>query len=182
MGEESVCWEFYPGPDVPYFDSYYSILGKDDYLASNEQKTIEFLEEVSEKPYNFLVATFSRTALTKAAIPLRHSLLVFYNKEYDSYSTLSFNGTNSAVSEGAWLINTKTDVDSFCEYIDINLLNGWNMTLEYDSSEIDLMSTVNNIRKDIYSDNTYAVYAVINYDNKQNCTSALKKILSLKEE
>lgn len=170
---------------APLFDSYYEILGKNEYLPSFENKTIELIKEIKENPSNYSMASYNRKALStyspENSSLFTHSLFVLYNKDSNTVCTLSFNGTKDGLinSEGAWLVNTIADAISFDDFVYGR--NDWSMKVINQFGTIDVEKTVSNILNKIISTEKY--YLFDHKDDRQdvsNCVTALESAIMRK--
>ena len=87
--------------------------------------------------------------------------------------TLSYNGTETApFSEGAWILNTDMDIDSYYNYSRGN--NSYDMRLLVSSEYIDTEQTARKIKESIKSDIAYFFLDhKINLKEHENCNTAL---------
>jgi hypothetical protein len=170
---------FYPNP-LKYTDPD----GRSDFSGNrqeylkNEPQVKAFLENVKKSPGDYKISAFQRRAMDegKRTELMTHSFYVITDKE-DKIYTLSFNGTKEWVtSEGAWAINTDSDVNSYESFK--NGSNNWDMVeLEF-SNGINTEQTVSEIIKKIDSDLTYYYKDhVTNKPNADNCNNALYETL-----
>lgn len=102
-----------------------------------------------------------------------HSLYVIKNTVSPEEMTLSYNGTETApFSEGAWILNTDMDIDSYYNYSRGN--NSYDMRLLVSSEYIDTEQTARKIKESIKSDIAYFFLDhKINLKEHENCNTAL---------
>jgi hypothetical protein len=101
-----------------------------------------------------------------------HSFYVIM-REGENYQTLSFSATSKwAVSEGAWAINTDTDITSYEDYVGGK--NIWDVEEIETEKGLNTLRIITNIVEKIKSDTTYYYRAKVNIEDKiDNCNTAL---------
>ena len=93
--------------------------GEEVVINSHESKVITVLDRILKNPNFFEFSVYERKALGKGKRNeiLTHSLYVIRNISIPEEMTLSYNGTETApFSEGAWILNTDMDIDSYYSY------------------------------------------------------------------
>ena len=149
-------------------------------LIAKESDVIKFLQEIGKNPDDYAIEAYERKAICKypwkkggSDSLLVHSLYVITNKKTREVYTLSFNGTKySAKSEGAWGLNTETDVEGLrdSKYGD----NSYSMLKLFNGYTIDTERTVTNIINSINSSTTYYfIDHKKDMPNMENCNTAL---------
>ncbi len=149
-------------------------------LIAKESDVIKFLQEIGKNPDNYSIEAYERKALFKypwekgdSDAVLVHSLYVITNKKTRQVYTLSYNGTSlSPISEGAWGLNTETDVKGLRDsrYGD----NSYSMVKLFNGYTIDTERTSANIINSINSSTSYFfVDHKIDVQNRENCNTAL---------
>ena len=170
------------------FNNYAEI---NDYLSGNtsliaEEKNVKtFVKNIELNPDNYSIEAYQRKAFIaypwKKGELLTHSLYVITDKTTGEKSTLSFNGAGPMllVSQGAWGLNTKTDVKSLNSYVDGN--NDYDMSLYRSSDGIDVQKTASNIIASINSNTSYmALDHKWDWSNWENCNTALYSTIEKK--
>lgn len=99
----------------------------------------------------------------------------------ETYHTLSFSATSKwATSNGAWAMDTMTDIESYVDYLNGN--NRWEVEEIITNNSIDMLLTIRNILIKIQCKNKYFFNPKINkHDNKDNCNTAVLETLVEKE-
>jgi hypothetical protein len=98
-----------------------------------------------------------------------------------TYHTLSFSATGKwATSEGAWAMDTETDIVSYIDYLEGN--NKWEVEEIRANNTINTRLTIMNILSKIRSDVTYYFRSPLkNNDMHDNCNTALLETLVVNE-
>jgi RHS repeat-associated protein len=140
----------------------------------------EFLKSLKGRSDVVTINAFDRKPFSRF-MPLknklfRHSFFVITIRNSDGSEqilTLSFNGTrNSEMSEGAWALNTETDVAS------MNNRKAWRVENITPDEGIDVDSTLQNIIDRIDSGTGYYVGDdVTDFPHFDNCNSALRETM-----
>lgn len=164
--------------DAKYARNYVETLdiSKEDLIAE-EKNVISYLKEIEQNPENYSIEAYERKALTDYPVKkfklLTHSLYIITNEKTNETYTLSFNGTKKALySEGAWGLNTATDIKSLNSFR--NGDNSYSMMKIFNDYSIDPEKTAENIINSINSDTTYyAKDHVKDKPNMENCNTAL---------
>ena len=145
--------------------------------VANAKEGDTFVKNIELNPDNYSIEAYQRKALVaypwKKGELLTHSLYVITDKTTGEKSTLSFNGAGPIllVSQGAWGLNTKTDVKSLNSYVDGN--NTYDMSLYRSSDGIDVQKTASNIIASINSNTSYmALDHKWDWSNWENCNTA----------
>ena len=168
----------------------YNVLGSEnvDFSTITEEKDLinkepivkQFLGKVLNNSKNYSIEVYERKALFDypwdkggSDSLLIHSLYLITNNETKTTYTLSYNGTKKWLkSEGAWGLNTETDIKSYRELKDGK--NSYSMTKLFNGYPIDTEKTAGNIIDSINSSTTY--YAIDHRNdlsNMENCNTAL---------
>ena len=149
--------------------------GEEIVINSHESKVITVLDRILKNPNFFEFSVYERKALGKGKRNeiLTHSLYVIRNISIPEEMTLSYNGTETApFSEGAWILNTDMDIDSYYSYSRGN--NSYDMRLLVSSEYIDTEQTARKIKESIKSDIAYFFLDhKINLKEHENCNTAL---------
>jgi len=148
--------------------------------VSNNADVRVFLENVYNSFENYIIQTFSRTALSyryNRSNLLTHSFYVFIDNEGE-YNTLSFNGKGMKMrSTGSWIINSLTDFSSYTMYLNGN--NRWDVEEIFNEDNKDVKSTIINIINQMDSGITYYYRDHIkSQPNTNNCNTALFQTLA----
>jgi RHS repeat-associated protein len=150
-------------------------------IATHEAATISFLNGVLSSPGSYTVNSYSRDAFIGAPNKMTNAITVhsFYTFTNDNgkVTTISFNGTTYSLSStGAWISNTRADVDSY-----INKKN-WDTVNITPENGIDTVKTAQNIKDSISSDKTYyALDHLADKENAENCNTALQNTQAAKK-
>ena len=145
-------------------------------LLSSEKSVERFLERIQQNPDDYYISVYERKAL-KPFFPKKtlttHSLYVITEITTGDVYTLSFNGTKFRInSEGAWGLNTETDIISYDSYK--AGLNKYDMKLVFGCDKINVAETAQNIINSINSSTSYFLFDHINdKPNVENCNTAL---------
>ena len=145
--------------------------GEEIVINSHESKVITVLDRILKNPNFFEFSVYERKALGKGKRNeiLTHSLYVIRNISIPEEMTLSYNGTETApFSEGAWILNTDMDIDSYYSYSRGN--NSYDMRLLVSSEYIDTEQTARKIKSDIAY---FFLDHKINLKEHENCNTAL---------
>lgn len=159
----------------------YSTITESKDLIKKETIVKKYLEEILKNPEIYYIEAYNRKALidypwqkgNKDSL-LIHSLYLITNTETQTTFTLSYNGTKttSLKSEGAWGLNTETDIKSYRELKDGN--NSYSMTKLFNRYPINTEKTARNIIDSINSSTTYyAIDHIKDLPNIENCNTAL---------
>jgi hypothetical protein len=147
-------------------------------ILKKEPDVALILNIILESPEKYLMSAYTRRAL---ASYIRGSLLrthgFYVIKEGNGYHTLSFSATGkSFYSEGAWAMDTESDIDSYEKYL--NGKNEWEV-LEIESiNGINTAKTIYNVLCKINSDITYYYKDHINDKHgMDSCLTALQETL-----
>ena len=152
-----------------------------DELIIHETQVRDYLKNILNVPDNYTMHAYTRKAISpdlKKTSDFYHSFYVVKNDnvDYPQYFTLSFNGTRKRrYSQGAWAINTETDLRS---YIDYRFgTNSWEV--QEIPVRINTKKTVAKILHKI--DNEDITYYVNDHKNNrysvENCITALQATL-----
>jgi hypothetical protein len=89
-------------------------------VLKKEESVGYILEQMVEYADQYTIKGYTRTAISyrvKKTKSTTHSFYVIM-REGEKYQTLSFSATGKwATSEGAWAINTNTDISSYEDYL-----------------------------------------------------------------
>jgi hypothetical protein len=146
----------------------------------NKEGDVKYiLEQIIKNTDQYIIKAYTRTAISYKVKKTRnttHSFYVIMN-EGGKYQTLSFSATGKwAASEGAWAINTDSDIFSYEDYVEGE--NKWYMEEIETENGINTLRTITNVLEKIRSDITYYYRAPINKDDKiDNCNTALLETL-----
>jgi len=145
-------------------------------VIEKEKDVIQFLENVMRNSDNYAMTAFNRRAISykvRKTESTTHSFYVIYDITDNTYNTLSFSATSKqAVSEGAWAINTKSDIDSYINYLEGN--NIWEVEEIIIDNGIDTLFTIRNVLSKVLHGITYYYNSKVNNnDYHDNCNSAL---------
>ena len=158
--------------------------GEEIVINSHESKVITVLDRILKNPNFFEFSVYERKALGKGKRNeiLTHNLYVIRNISIPEEMTLSYNGTETApFSEGAWILNTDMDIDSYYSYSRGN--NSYDMRLLVSSEYIDTEQTARKIKESIKSDIAYFFLDhKINLKEHENCNTALFSTLVPKKK
>jgi hypothetical protein len=152
-------------------------------VLQKEGEVKKILEEINKNAEKYSIKAYTRTAISykvKKTKETTHSFYVIMD-ERQIYQTLSFSATGKwAVSEGAWAINTDTDIVSYEEYIGGE--NRWHVEEMEIEEGINTLGTITNILNKINKVNTYYYRAKENKeDAADNCNTALLETLAENE-
>jgi hypothetical protein len=148
-------------------------------LIENEGKVRIILETILLTPENYTLTVYTRQVFSpevKRTPSLYHSFYTVTSSEM-SFITLSFSGTKKRIqSEGAWAINTESDMKS---YLDFKYgTNEWDVQETLINKGVNTKMTIENI--------IYRIDNNINYyyndhkndrDGRENCNTALQNTL-----
>jgi hypothetical protein len=137
------------------------------------------IETILEHADQYRMQAFERTAISYKVKKTRvttHRFFLIQNEE--TYITLSFSATGKgAFSQGAWAINTDSDISSYKEFLSGN--NKWKVSEIKTRNGINVRETLSKVVAKIESDITYYFLAKVNiHDNLDNCSSALFETLT----
>jgi hypothetical protein len=169
------CWASFHAYMIVLSEPYDGkiVLLKEPLVRNELEKIIEHADQYSMKAYE-------RTAVSYKAIKSRTTTHRFFviTREGEKYQTLSFSATGKgAFSEGAWTINTDSDIASYEDYLSGE--NKWKVTEIKTSRGINTRETITKVKAKLDSDITYYFKAQVNdNDNKDNCSTALLETLS----
>jgi hypothetical protein len=148
-------------------------------VLDNEKNVTSYLEYIARNYNDYSMKAFDRKAISQRIRKTKsttHSFYVIYMTD-GSYQTLSFSATSKwATSEGAWALNTETDIESYVSYLEGN--NDWEVEKIIPNTTIDTRLTVMNILAKIRSNTTYYFRSSLNKrNNHDNCNTALWETL-----
>jgi hypothetical protein len=149
-------------------------------VLKKEGEVKKLLLDILGNAGEYRMKAYTRTAISfkvKKTALTTHSFYVI-TRAGETYQTLSFSATGKgAVSEGAWTINTDTDVSSYGEYL--NGENRWRVEEIPIEREIDTLKTLSNVLEKMTSNTTYYFMAKVNaHDKRDNCNTALLETLA----
>jgi hypothetical protein len=149
-------------------------------VLQKERDVKYILEQITESADQYTMKAYMRTAISykvKKTKTTTHSFYVITH-EGETYQTLSFSATGKwARSEGAWAINTDTDISSYENYLEGE--NKWAVEEMKTEKGINTMETITNILAKIESEITYYYRATVNKDDKiDNCNTALLETIA----
>ncbi len=161
--------------------SYYVLTAdfNGDTVLEKEQKVRVELEQVIKNAKLYIIKAYSRSAISynvKKTKDTTHSFYVFLN-ENGEFKTLSFCATRKLPSsEGAWALNTETDIESYENYIRKN--NFWHVEEIKTQKGINTQETAKKILEKTNSNTTYYYRSTPNEnDDTDNCNTALLETL-----
>jgi Flp pilus assembly protein TadG len=148
-------------------------------VIENEKNVALYLENIMQNHGGYAMRAFERKAIsykTQKTGTTTHSFYVLYTDDSD-YHTLSFSATGKwATSQGAWAVDTETDIESYAEYL--NGTNVWEVSEIATTNGINTLLTIENVLAKIRSNTTYYYRASIDKNDKHdNCNSALLETL-----
>ena len=148
-------------------------------VIANEKNVALHLENIMQNHGDYEMRAFDRKAIshkTQKTNSTTHSFYVIYTAD-KTYHTLSFSATSKwATSQGAWAMDTETDIESYIEYLDGN--NIWEVSEIATTNGINTLLTIENVLTKIQNNTTYYYRAHIdNNDKHDNCNSALFETL-----
>jgi hypothetical protein len=143
-------------------------------VLEKEEEVKHILEQIVENAQSYTMKAYMRTAITykvKQTKTTTHSFYVISKGE--EYQTLSFSATGKwTASQGAWAINTDTDISSHEDYL--GGANIWKVEEIKTEKGINTLETITNVLAKIESDITFYWKAKVNKDDKiDNCNTAL---------
>jgi hypothetical protein len=148
-------------------------------ILKNENMVQEYLKKILTTPEKYTISAYTRRAL---AVHIQRTPLVFHSfyvitSDEGQFFTLSFSATKKTFnSEGAWAINTITDITSYTSFI--YGINEWEVQKIPIHNEIHTEKTVRNILKKINSSITYYYKDHIHDKmNKENCNTSIQNTL-----
>lgn len=148
-------------------------------VLEKEGDVKSILEQIIEDADQYIMKAYTRTAISYKVRKTNDTTHSFYVIMYigERYLTLSFSATGKwATSEGAWAINTDTDISSYETYLAGE--NRWYVEEIETNNGINTLWTITNILEKIESDITYYYRAPVNKDDKvDNCNTALLETL-----
>jgi hypothetical protein len=138
------------------------------------------VEQMIENADQYTMKAYERTAISDEVKKTETTTHSFYliQREGENDQTLSFSATGKwATSEGAWALNTDTDVSSYRDYLRGD--NIWEVAEIETKNGINTRSTLMNVIAKIESDVTYYFNSKKNIDDDiDNCNSALLETLT----
>jgi hypothetical protein len=146
----------------------------------NKEESVRYiLEQMVEYADQYTMEAYTRTAISYKVKKTKNTTHSFYviMREGEKYQTLSFSATSKwATSEGAWAINTNTDISSYENYLLGE--NKWKVEKIETKNGINTLETITNIVTKTASDTTYYFKAKVNKNDKiDNCNTALLETL-----
>jgi hypothetical protein len=152
-------------------------------IIENEKNVVLYLENIVQNYNDYSIKAFDRKAISykvQKTSSTTHSFYVIYTAD-GTYHTLSFSATDKwAVSEGAWAIDTETDIMSYADYLKED--NKWEVEEIITDNGIDTLLTAMNILSKIHSNITYYFRSKPNRNNNHdNCNTALLETLAENE-
>ncbi len=161
--------------------SYYVLTANFDgeTVLQREQEVQTQLKHIIKNANLFIIRAYSRSAISpniKKTKDTTHSFYVFLNRN-GNFKTLSFCATRKMPSsEGAWALNTNTDVESYENYI--HKKNNWSVEEIKPRNGISTLKTAEKILAKINSNSTYYFRSTPNEnDETDNCNTALLETL-----
>jgi hypothetical protein len=150
-----------------------------DEILKREPDVTLFLEEILESPEIYRMYAYMRRALApyiRVSSLRMHSFYVI-TEEREDYHTLSFSATGKTFfSEGAWAMDTESDIDSYKKYL--NGKNEWEVLEIETVNGINTAQTVYNILCKINSNTTYYYKDhIIDKPGMDSCITALQETL-----
>jgi hypothetical protein len=148
-------------------------------VLKKEGDVKKILKQIIEDADQYIMKAYTRTAISykiRKTNDTTHSFYVIM-RAGEMYVTLSFSATGKwATSEGAWAINTDTDISSYEIYLTGE--NRWHIEEIKTNKGINTLRTITNILEKIESDTTYYYRAPVNKNDKiDNCNTALLETL-----
>ena len=149
-------------------------------LIRNEGQVRSILEIILLAPERYRITGYTRRVFSPEIVRTRsryHSYYVITSDEL-IFFTLSFSGTRKTMrSQGAWAINTESDISSYLSYI--SGVNEWEVREIPIIKGIDTERTIRNIIHRI--DNNKITYYYNDHNNNrigmENCNTALVNTL-----
>ncbi|MDR1507867.1 MAG: hypothetical protein LBI67_12270, partial [Treponema sp.] len=137
------------------------------------------LKQIIENADRYIMKAYTRTAISykiKKTHNTTHSFFVIGHED-GTYQTLSFSATSKwATSEGAWAINTDSDISSYEDYLERG--DKWHVEEIETGNGINTLGTIKNVMKKMESDITYYYRAQVSKDDKtDNCNTAVLETL-----
>ena len=153
----------------------YESLTNEKALLQNESNVEKFLYKIMQNPEDYSMTVYQRKAVFpgKRNNKMTHSFCLIKQYSTNEVYTLSFNGTKKAIySEGAWGLNTETDVVSYDSYKYGK--NRYDMSILFGCDRINVEETAENILDSIASATTYYLFDhTHDKPNVENCNTAL---------
>jgi hypothetical protein len=151
-------------------------------VISHERDVQYKLKQVIENADQYTMKAYTRAAISYKIKKTNSTMHSFYviRHEGGTYQTLSFSATGKwTTSEGAWAINTDSDISSYEDYLVARGGGGKWCVEEIETIRgIDTLRTIINVVEKIESDVTYYYRALPNKDDKvDNCNKALLETL-----
>ena len=148
-------------------------------VIEKEKNVALYLENAVQNYGDYALRAFDRKAIshkTQKTDITTHSFYVLYTAP-ETYHTLSFSATGKwATSQGAWAMDTGTDIASYVDYLKGN--NIWEVREIVTNNGINTLLTIGNVLTKIQNNTTYYYRASINInDNHDNCNTALLETL-----
>jgi hypothetical protein len=148
-------------------------------VITKEPAVTVYLEHILKFPEQFSIKAYHRKAISykvKKTDTTTHSFYAIYDIN-GNYRTLSFSATGKlATSQGAWAMDTDTDIVSYKNYTIGN--NIWSVEEIVTDHGIDTILTKENIIRKIHGGVTYYYRSQIDKNNKHdNCNTALWETL-----
>jgi hypothetical protein len=145
-------------------------------VLQNEPDVKLFLEHIHTFSENYTITAYKRKTISykiKKTTKMTHSFYVIIDND-GNYYTLSFAGTKKTFkSQGAWVINSDTDIGSYELFIHGD--NIWEVEEIKAPNGIDTKNTVDNVLLKIESGTTYYYKSHISKNPDQdNCNTALE--------
>jgi hypothetical protein len=158
--------------------AYMYVLVKDydgNAVLEKEEEVRHTLEQIIENAEHYTMKAYTRTAISYKVRQTKNTTHSFYviMSEEEKYQTISFSATGKwTASQGAWAINTDTDISSYEDYL--WGVNKWNVKEIETEKGINTLETITNVVAKIGSDITFYWRAKVNKDDKiDNCNTAL---------
>ena len=148
-------------------------------LIENEGQVKNILETILFTPESYTMTGYTRQVFSpevKRTPSLYHSFYIITSGDM-SFITLSFSGTKKRIkSEGAWAINTESDMKSYDSFK--HGTNEWEVREILINKGINIEMTIKNIIYRIDNDiNYYYNDHKNNVDGMENCNTALQNTL-----
>jgi hypothetical protein len=146
-----------------------------------KEKDVKYiLDQITNNADQYTMKAYTRTAISYKVKKTKNTTHSFYviAHEGGTYQTLSFSGTSKwARSEGAWAINTDTDISSYENYLWGE--NKWAVEEMQTTKGINTVETITNIVAKMEGETTYYYRATVDKDDKMdNCNTALLETMA----